>query len=198
MGGGGCWLGPATLRLAEAVSPFPPSVEVTALVTLFLAPVLVPETFTAKLHAALAASVAPERLTLADPAAAVMAPPPQLPVKPLGVATTRPAGKESVKPIPDKEALALGFVMVNVNDVAPFKVTLTAPNCFVIAGGEVRGGGGGPPDEPPPHAEAHKRPKIMAIQHKRQRGCVDTFPLIPREWPDGHLPRAWGVHYPNN
>ena len=87
-GCGGCWLGPATMRLAEAVPPLPASLEVTALVVLFCVPDVVPVTFTAKVHDAPAARVAPERLTLFEPAAAVIAPPPQLPVKLLGVPTT--------------------------------------------------------------------------------------------------------------
>ena len=137
--------------LAEAVLPFPPSTEVTALVVLFCVPVAVPETLTLKLHEALTASVAPERLTLLDPAAAVIVPPPQLPVRPLGVATTSPAGIVSVKPIPLREYLEpLGFDRVKVSDVALFKATLAAPNAFAIVGGTMLGGGGEPlPYEPP-------------------------------------------------
>ena len=76
------------MRLAEAVPPLPASVEVTALVVFFCVPEVVPVTFTANVHAAPAARVAPERLTLFEPAAPVIVPPPQLPAKPLGVPTT--------------------------------------------------------------------------------------------------------------
>ena len=48
MGSVGCWLGPITVICADAALPFPASVEVTALVTLFCAPAVVPKTFTAK------------------------------------------------------------------------------------------------------------------------------------------------------
>jgi hypothetical protein len=50
----------------------------------------------------LAERVAPERLTLLDPAAAVIVPPPQVPVKPFGTATTCPDGRVSVNPTPLK------------------------------------------------------------------------------------------------
>ena len=53
--------GATTARLAEAVPPVPPCVEVTAPVVLFLAPAAVPVTFTAKLSEPLAARLAPDR-----------------------------------------------------------------------------------------------------------------------------------------
>ena len=161
--------------------PFPASAEVTTLVVLFCIPVAMPETFTAKLHAALAARVTPDRLTLPDPAAAAIVPPPQLPVNPLGVDTTRPAGNVSVKPIPLREVPALGFDSVKVNDVAAFKFTLAAPKAFAIVGGNLfggGGGGGGPPYEPPPHAEAHQRPRSMTIQFGAERSSLGTFPCL--------------------
>src|SRR5438132_14268599 len=70
----------ATKILDEAVPPVPPSTEVTAPVVLFFVPAVVPATFTLKVHEVLAASVALARLMLPDPALAVIAPPPQLPV----------------------------------------------------------------------------------------------------------------------
>jgi hypothetical protein len=90
--------GATTVRLADPDPPLPPSAEVTAPVVLFCTPAAVPVTFTLNVHDALAASVAPVRLTLADPAAAVIVPPPQVPVTPLGAATCSPAGKVSVNP----------------------------------------------------------------------------------------------------
>jgi hypothetical protein len=104
----------------------------------------VPETFTAKLHAALAASVAPDKLTLAEPAAAVIVPPLQLPVRPFGVVTTNPAGSVSVNPMPVREVAALGLAKWNVSVVVPFNATLAAPNDFEIVGGRMTSGGGGP------------------------------------------------------
>ena len=109
VGSVGCWLGPITVICADAALPFPASVEVTALVTLSCAPAVVPATFIAKVQEAPAARLAPERLMLFEPAAAVMVPPPQLPVNPFGVDTVSPAGRVSVKPIPLNEVAALGF-----------------------------------------------------------------------------------------
>ena len=91
---------PTTTMLAEAVPPVPPSTDVTAPVVLIFVPAFVPVTFTLNVHEALPARVALVRLTLPEPAVAVITPPPQLPVSPFGVAITRPAGSVSVKPIP--------------------------------------------------------------------------------------------------
>jgi hypothetical protein len=103
---------------------------------LFWVPDVVPVTFTAKLQEALAARVAPERLTLFEPASVVIAPPPQLPVKPSGVLTAWPEGSVSVKPIPLRELAVLGFERLKVSEVVPFKATLAAPKTFEIAGGD--------------------------------------------------------------
>jgi hypothetical protein len=141
-----------------------------------------PKTFTAKLHDTFATSVAPDRLTLADPATAEIVPPPQLPVRPLGVATTNPAGIVSMKPIPLREAPAFGLDSVKVKDVVPFNVTLAAPNIFANAGGEVTGGGGGGAlYEPPPQAKANKRLGIRTIHNENERSFANTFPGAPLE-----------------
>src|ERR1700704_5648251 len=84
--------GATTLMLAEAVPPVPPSVDVTFPVVLFCVPAAMPVTFTAKVHEVLCARVAPVRLITFVPCVAVIVPPPQVPVKPFGVETTRPAG----------------------------------------------------------------------------------------------------------
>src|ERR1700690_2612324 len=120
---------------ADAVPPLPASVEVTALVTLFCVPAVVPAMFTAKVHEAPATRVAPARLTLLEPALAMIVPPPQVPVKPLGVDTVSPEGRVSVKPIPLKDKPELGFDRLNVSEVLPFNDTLVAPNFFAIVGG---------------------------------------------------------------
>src|SRR5438477_643455 len=132
-GGGG---GPTatTVTLAEAVPPVPPSTEVTAPVVLFFVPNVVPVTFTPKVHEAPAASVGPARLRLPDPAVAVIVPPPQLPVGPFGVETTRPAGRVSVKPTP-VNVEALGLVMVKLSEVELFSTMLAVPKDFRIVGG---------------------------------------------------------------
>ena len=69
---------------------------------------MVPCTLTETVQEALAAKVPPERLILPEPAIAV-AVPPQVLFKALGVATTNPAGRLSVKARPVSARLVLGF-----------------------------------------------------------------------------------------
>jgi hypothetical protein len=122
--------------LAEAGVPVPPSFDVTALVVLDRAPLAVPVTLTEKLHDASALSVAPERLTLPDPAVAVIVPALQLPDRALGVATTSPAGSESVKPTPVSAVPVFGFARLKVKDMLLFIEMVAAPNVLVIVAGE--------------------------------------------------------------
>src|SRR5689334_2107509 len=127
-----------TVTLADAVLPVPPLVEVTAAVVLLFRPVAVPFTFTEKVHEALAASVAPDRLTAPEPATAVIVPPPQVPVKPLGVATIIPAGSVSLKAMPVSETvLATGLVMVKLRPVVAFTGIEAAPNDLLMLGGAI-------------------------------------------------------------
>src|SRR5215469_15726603 len=130
VGSGGCRLAPATIRLAEAGAPAPPSFDVTTLVVFFCVPEAVPVTFTEKEHERLAPNVAPESATLADPAVAVIVPLPQLPVKPFGVATICPVGSVSVKLTPLSGALALGLERLKVKDVVPFRAMAAPPNAL--------------------------------------------------------------------
>ena len=104
----------AAVTVSEAVAglPMTPWVVVTVLVVLVFSPVAVPVTFTEKLHEEFAARVAPDRVTKPVPAVAVMDPPPQLPIRPLGVEITRPAGRVSVKAKPVSAVEAFGFIMV--------------------------------------------------------------------------------------
>ena len=95
---GGGKRGAASTRIVSlAAFPAPPSVELTALVVLRKLPAFVASTFTLKMQLALSNNVAPDRLTVPDPAVAVMVPPPQSPDNPLGVATANPPGSISVK-----------------------------------------------------------------------------------------------------
>jgi len=123
----------------------------------------VPTTFTVKVHEAPAASVAPDRLTLAEPLAAVIVPPPHVPVKPLGDDTMSPDGKASVKPIPLSERLLLGFESVNVRVVLPFNAMLAVPNAFPIVGGSFWGGGTLLDD--PPQPAFHRRLTTMRVSN---------------------------------
>ena len=127
-----------TTRLAVAALPLPPSVDVTFEVELALVPAVVPVTLTEKVHEVLAARVAVvgvPRLIAEEPAVAVMVPPPQVPLNPLGVATTSPNGRVSVKLIPLSAVARLGLVTVKVNEVElPVKMVV-APKFLVMLGG---------------------------------------------------------------
>lgn len=101
--------GASTARLAEAVPPAPPSVELTAPVVLFFCPAEVPVTFTVNVHELLCASAAPLRLATFVPCIDVIVPPPQLPVSPFGALTTSPAGNVSVNAMPLKLCAVLLF-----------------------------------------------------------------------------------------
>jgi hypothetical protein len=127
--------GAFTVIEAFAVLPAPPSLEVTAAVTLFFVPALVAVTLTENVQLALAASVALEREALLFPAPAVMVPPPHDPITTLGVATTRPVGKLSVKPTP-VSCEAFGLLMVKDSVVLWPILIDAAPNTLLIDGGE--------------------------------------------------------------
>src|SRR5580658_6715911 len=123
----------ATVTLAFDVLPVPPLVEVTV-TELFCGPVVVPVTFMEKVQLAPPASAAPERLTDADLATAVMVPPPQAPVSPFGDATINPAGKLSVKATPVRVDDAFGFVMVKLRLVLPFSAMEVGLNALPMVG----------------------------------------------------------------
>src|SRR5258706_601745 len=122
--------GPTTVMLAFDVLPVPPSVEVTCTL-LFFTPAVVPCTFTDTVQLAVAANVPPDRLTEPEPATAV-AVPPQVLLRLLGVATTSPAGRISVKAIPLSATVVFGLLMVKVSDVAPFSGIWAAPNALLM------------------------------------------------------------------
>jgi hypothetical protein len=122
-----------TVRVALEVLPAPLSLEDTVTL-LFFTPPVVAVTLTLKVQEAEAARVAPDRLTVPEPAAAVMVPPPHVPVRALGAETTRPAGNESVKATPVNERLVFGLLMVKLRVLFPFTATATGLNVFVICG----------------------------------------------------------------
>src|SRR5205085_9596683 len=128
-----------TVIEAFAVLPLPPSVEVTC-TELFFTPAVVPVTFTENVQedpaAGDAVSVPPERLMLPLPATAVMVPLPQVPVSPFGVATTRPAGRLSVKATPLRATFVFGLLMLKVRVLLAFSATLVGLNALVMVGAE--------------------------------------------------------------
>jgi hypothetical protein len=98
-------------------------------------PETVPVTFTVNVQLLLAATLAAEIETLPDPATAVTTPP-QVLAAPFGVATTIPAGSESVNATPVRPTVfAPGFAIVNVSEVDALNPILAAPNAFAIEGG---------------------------------------------------------------
>lgn len=80
------------------------------------------------------AKLAPLNEMLPEPAAAVGVVLHVL-VRPLGVATTNPAGRLSVKAIPLSVWFTLLLEMVKVRLVVPFNGMVVAPNCLVMLGG---------------------------------------------------------------
>src|SRR4051812_12398923 len=81
-----------------------------------------------------AGMVAPERLTEFAPEAAVMVPPPQDPVSPLGLAMVKPLGNVSVKPVPVSAVAAFAFEIAKLKvDVLP-AVMLDGVNDLAIEG----------------------------------------------------------------
>jgi hypothetical protein len=123
-----------TLRFAVAVPPVPAFVDVTTPVVFVQSPAEPPITFTLKVHEPLAGRLPPDKLTLLDPAAAVIVPPPHEPLMPLGVATTIPLGNASVNATP-LSATVLTWATVKLRLVVPFIGIRAAPNVLVIEGG---------------------------------------------------------------
>ena len=72
-----------------------------------------------KVHDASGASVAPVNASEDPPAVAAIVPPPQEPANPLGVLTTMPVGRLSVKPAPVSAIPELGFVRVKLSALVP-------------------------------------------------------------------------------
>lgn len=129
----------AAVTVSEAVAELPmtPWAVLTVLVVLVISPVVVAVTFTEKLHEEFAARVAPDRVTKAVPAVAVMDPPSQLPVRPLGVETTRPEGKVSLNPIPVSVVVVFGLLTVKLKEVDPFRGMSAAPKALLRVGGVI-------------------------------------------------------------
>src|SRR5579864_205547 len=127
--------GVATVRLAEAVLPVPPFVELTAPLVLVYCPDAVPVTFTTRVQFVFTAMLPPVREILVEPATAV-AVPPQVFERPFGVETTRPVGSVSVNATPvSATVLAAGLVMVKVSVVIPFSGIVVGLNALAIEGG---------------------------------------------------------------
>src|SRR5882724_10301508 len=104
--------GATTVILAvEMVLVNPPTSVEVAVTLLLFTPAVVPVTFREIVQDAAGARVAPDRLTVPEPATAVAVPLHVL-VNPLGVVTTNPAGRLSVKATPFSVRLALVLLSV--------------------------------------------------------------------------------------
>jgi hypothetical protein len=101
--------GATTIRLADAVPPVPPSVDITLPVVLFSVPAAVPVTLTENVQELVCARLAADTLTTLVPCVAVIVPPPQEPDNPFGVEITSPAGKVSLNAIPCNVVVVLLF-----------------------------------------------------------------------------------------
>jgi hypothetical protein len=114
------------------VVPAPLWVEVIAPVVLFFTPAVEPVTVTLKEHEPLAARLPPLRAISPVPAVVVTVPPH------CGLdesAIVKPAGKMSVKAIPERATVVLGLVIVKVNVVLLPKITVAAPKLLLTVGG---------------------------------------------------------------
>lgn len=124
--------GEATVRLADAVLPVPPLVEVTAPVVLVYCPEAAPVTVTLNWHCPLAAIVAPAS-EIPVGAVVVNVPPQTVEVE---FATVSPVGSVSVNATPvSGSTLAAGLVMVKVSEVVAFSAMDEGLNAFAIDGG---------------------------------------------------------------
>jgi hypothetical protein len=129
--------GAITLKLAVAGLPVPPSLDATLPVVLFCAPAVVPVTLTENVHEPFPDKLAPDRLIVLVPCVAVMVPPPQEPVNPLGFEIARPEGRVSLNPTPVTPAL---LVFLTVNDklvLPPVSGIEAAPNVLLTVGGAI-------------------------------------------------------------
>src|SRR5579871_617483 len=119
--------------VAVEVLPVPPFLDDT-LTLLVSTPAVVPVTFTFTVHEVPGAKDTPERVTELLPATADGLVE-HVELRLFGVATTKPAGKLSVKAMPFRVLTEFGLVIVNVNPEVPFKGMLVGLNAFVIEGG---------------------------------------------------------------
>jgi hypothetical protein len=129
------WL--STVKLADAAVPLPSLVELNALVVLVYEPAVAAVTLILKMHCDPAATVPPERLIEPLPAIAVIVPPPHDPVRPFGVATTRPDGRVSVNARPVAPVELSVFVTVKISWLVPPGAMVEGLNKIPSVGGEV-------------------------------------------------------------
>lgn len=124
--------GVATVKLAEAVLPVPPFVEVTAPVVLVYCPEAAPVTVTENWHWLFTAMVAPVKAIPVGEV--VVSVPPQTVAETF--ATVRPVGSVSVKATPVRgSTFAAGLVIVKVKEVVAFSAIDEGAKTLAIDGG---------------------------------------------------------------
>lgn len=135
--------GRITKMLADAVPPvtggkkvpLPLSkIAVTALVVLSLLPPLMAVTLTENEQLLLAVKVKEFIVMVLLPGVAEMAAE-QVPVKPLGEATTKPLGKGSLNEVLSSSVLALGLLRLKVKTVVPPTGIVASAKAFAMVGG---------------------------------------------------------------
>jgi len=125
--------GEATVKLADAVLPWPPLTEVTWAVVLVYCPEAAPVTVTLKVHGVPTATVALERV-IALLVAKVCSVPPH--TVELALATVRPVGRVSWNATWfSATVLPVGFVMANCSAVVAFTAIVEGLNSLAIEGG---------------------------------------------------------------
>ena len=128
--------GATTVIEAVAVGVLPVS-DVESVVVLFLIPAVVPVTFTEKVQFAPAARTAFVKLIVPVSDVAVIVPPPHEPVRLFGLATTKPAGRLSVKLTLLSGNAALLLVIVKLKLVEELSGIEGAPKDFVNDGAAI-------------------------------------------------------------
>src|SRR5712691_5895091 len=139
--------GATTTMLAEAVPPVmgtkvpvaSSKVAVTFPLVLFLVPAVVPVTLTESEQEPFAGKFNDATLIVLLPGLAITSTPTvvtHVPVKPLGLATTRPLGRVSLTEMFANAILEFGLVKVKVREVIPFSGMLAAPNALEMVGGD--------------------------------------------------------------
>jgi hypothetical protein len=125
-----------TVKVAEAVPPLPPFVEVTLPVVFIFAPGVVPLTLTLKVQAVLTGIVAPLMEMLVAAATGAKVPVAQLLVAPGVASTSSPVGKVSVTPTPVKATVfAAGLVIVTVKVETPLMKADVGEKLLAMVGG---------------------------------------------------------------
>ena len=131
--------GPTAVRVALAVLPVPPSVELTAPLVLFNDPAPVAVTLTVTVQFELAAitpSLSEIVFVVFAPLVVSTAPKQEL-VTPFGFETSSPAGSPSLNATPVSATPAFGLVSVNVSVLVPPTCTWVGLNALAIDGGSM-------------------------------------------------------------